>query len=152
MPDPEYDIREAVRILAKARSAAAAADLRAARFEAAQGLLEAVIRAAESVGCSVVRRDGNPGVLVALDDGDGVAVKATRDGIQLARVDDNGRIGAGLDSPALEYDPAAKMWIGTEPDAAIAPVPGELLPRRSAVAVVADRIAAALAPDGGIES
>ncbi len=45
-----------------------------------------------------------------------------------------------IDTFDIEYDPVAKIFVGTKDDELVVPVPGEVRRRRSAVAVVAERI------------
>ena len=49
----------------------------------------------------------------------------------------------------IEYDPATEMFVGTDPDGEIAPAPGQPIPRKSAVAVLAEVIAEAIRAQHG---
>jgi hypothetical protein len=145
MNEKAYEIREAVRILSRARAVVDAGDLKSEREQAAKDLLEAVFAAAVAAGFE--RSDDGRGgqFLQGTSGGDVLALQSGRDGIRMLLLDDGGRTKHALSPAAIEYDPAEKMWVGTEPDTAVTPRPGELVPMRSAAAAVALRIAEAFA-------
>lgn len=137
-----YDLDEAKAILARAHVALSPATNQD-RERAALDLQDAVTKTAEAAGYETQRA------------GSRITIAQPRQGAVFTIVDGGFFIGV-KDFPemgttrqfgdlAIEYDPLTKMYIGKEYDNTIVPVPGEPRRRRSAVAVVAERIVALIA-------
>lgn len=141
-----YDIREAVRILERARAELGGVSTDQERAQAASALLQAVETAAKSAGFKVTERDGDLFVHLRLKPFPAANVTAQDGTVLVYRARETGDDDK-LEPPSIEYDPVSKQWVGTEHSTEIAPVPGELIPMRSAVSAVADRIAEALRGD-----
>lgn len=149
MPDdnrsepPSYDTREALQLLSRvSRRDPRTRDI---RQMAADQLLQAVLEAASAAGLKARRLAGSDCdfITTADDPYSGVVIGADDEvGIKLARATGSQR--ADHTQCALEFDAIARKWVGTERDCFLAPVPGEPFPKRSAVAVVAEQIAALL--------
>jgi hypothetical protein len=130
-----YDLDEATGILARAHAALSPA-AHNDRERAALDLQEAVKKAAVAAGYetqgTTIAQPKQGAVFTVVDGGFFIGVKDYPER-------GNTRTFSDL---AIEYDPLTKMYIGTEYDDTIVPVPGEPRRRRSAVAVVAERIVA----------
>lgn len=132
----EYDKGEAISILANAHARLEPDRYLKLRRGAARALLSAVGETATEAGYHVTPSPRDQDVFFIALHGDtsgfGVDAWSTADGISIQPVGERGEPRAIL-SAQITYDAAQKAWIG-------APVPGEPGKRRSAVAMVADRI------------
>jgi len=140
---PNYDTREAVAVLGRARGAMYPHSFFAARAKAALELRAAVIDAARRAGFAVVTDATGQEVIQPNESASAVVwLEASHDGIRIG-ISDNGQRFAVSSAP-LEFDAGRGMWVGVEEDHYLSPIPGEPILRRSAVAVVADAIVTAM--------
>lgn len=75
-----------------------------------------------------------PGVSVGFQ----VSLSSEEPGIFMWRENDGKRKGEAVLVKGLEYDAATKSYVGADPDRAIAPIPGEPIPRKDPLLVLAE--------------
>ena len=135
--DIDYDTREARSILAKLQAEKSPDRNKAERVAAIHKVVSNVLDSARDNGFTVSQ--GKQGAELRWNDaGPCVCVTVTPTGIVVGSVnlEDYVKIGHA----EIVYDGDLKRWVGKEADTFLVPVPGHPVPRRSAIAVVADLI------------
>ena len=141
MTEPEYDSAEAEAIFSRAHHALAPASPvhYQDKANAAQALLKAVLKAAGKAGYAVENDHGTP------------CVVQLRKGVVHLEVQDDTLVVQG-ETLAIEYDAAAKVFVGTKEDDFYNLDPGKPKRKQSAVAAVAEAITRSIAKQAKAKS
>ncbi len=144
----DYDLDEAISVLTRLRSETV--DQSKARAKESRNLLKAVVKALESAGYKAHLREDDG---TASDDEANVDIRdvewihfvASDDGVSMAyKTKRSPNAVPQFQSSPIEFDPVARIFVGTKEDLFYRPVPGEVSrgPRKqSAVAAVAQTFA-----------
>lgn len=147
-----YDTTEARAIFLNARTRVCPKEYATEKRKAALSLWEAVLQAARSAEYTVITQGNEADVILPYPRAkEGVWINVDTDaGIVMGQYVENirGEVhhGEKFQGIAIEYDGSGRAWVGTQTDTYRTPMPGEPVPKRNAVAVVAERIQDALLP------